>query len=552
MVRGLTLALALLPGAMAAAPAVPTQYFAKVTMTMPYYDLVEPISVWYDEANGLGRLDYWEGVDRYLYNSSGESYQIVPTSSDGTSSEETCFKDGQGFDPVTIFPDLTYFPDQEDGGNCTINGIECRSWTLRSPTYNETSGFDGNYTYYVKADDSTPLRFHFTGFNVVLGSHYDEYIFDYLQVEEGQPAASLFAPPASMDCQILETDDDDGGGPTRDLTKRREGPISGPLAELRALMPFGERARTHRFEVFASRFEKRYQDFKERIQRASLYGATEMYVNAMNHRRLSYWLEVNYMADWTTAEKKKLLGRKHTPKGTVVPATQSHEARLSDDELPDSIDWREKGAVTPVKDQGTCGSCWSYGATGTTEGQAFLKTGVLTPLSQQNLMDCSWPQGNDACDGGLDYRAYEWIMEHDGKLATEESYPYMNADGYCRFESSTPGDFTITGYANVTGGVSDLNDALVSVGPISVSIDATPDSFYFYAGGYYYNRECKSGIDDLDHTVLAVGYETYDGQIYTLVKNSWSVHWGMDGYVAISQKDNCCGVATQPTYVILE
>ena len=106
-------------------------------------------------------------------------------------------------------------------------------------------------------------------------------------------------------------------------------------------------------------------------------------------------------------------------------------------------------------------------------------------------------------------------------------------------------------YANITDGVSGLNDALANVGPISVSIDATPDSFYFYQGGLYYNTDCKSGMDDLDHTVLAVGYTTVNGQIYSIVKNSWSDHWGDGGYVYISQQDNCCGVATQPTYVIL-
>jgi hypothetical protein len=124
----------------------------------------------------------------------------------------------------------------------------------------------------------------------------------------------------------------------------------------------------------------------------------------------------------------------------------------------------------------------------------------------------------------------------------------------------------------VTGGVDALNDAIAHVGPISVSIDAEPNSFYFYAGGYYYSAECKSGMNDLDHTVLAIGYTTYNGQIYTIVKNSWSTHWGDGGthsllrpsgvvalrlcggpgIVYISQKDNCCGVATQPTYVLIE
>ena len=120
---------------------------------------------------GMGRLDYWGGVERYIYNRSGPAYQIVPTSADGDASEETCFISGENYEPVSLFPDLTYFPTEPDSTDCELNGVACASYTLRSPTYNETTGFDGNYTLTVDAKDGTPLRFHFTGFNVILGSH---------------------------------------------------------------------------------------------------------------------------------------------------------------------------------------------------------------------------------------------------------------------------------------------------------------------------------------------------------------------------------------------
>lgn len=119
-------------------------------------------------------------------------------------------------------------------------------------------------------------------------------------------------------------------------------------------MPSGGLERAARFEAFASRFGKEYANAAERFHRASLFSATEKFVNAMNRRRLPYWLEVNFMADWTAEEKHKLLGRAHTPKGTVVPATATHEP--SEKELPDEIDWRLEGAVTPPKDQGAPGS----------------------------------------------------------------------------------------------------------------------------------------------------------------------------------------------------
>ena len=134
-------------------------------MTMPYYDLVEPITAYYCEDCGLGRLDYWGGVERYLYNASGPAYQIVPTSEDGITSAETCFVSGEKYEPVSLFPDLTNFPTTPDDGECDLNGVACASFTLRSPTYDEDTGFDGNYTLYVDASDGTPLRFHFTGFN---------------------------------------------------------------------------------------------------------------------------------------------------------------------------------------------------------------------------------------------------------------------------------------------------------------------------------------------------------------------------------------------------
>jgi len=145
------------------------------------------------------------------------------------------------------------------------------------------------------------------------------------------------------------------------------------------------------------------------------------------------------------------------------------------------------------------------------------------------------------------------MLAHHGGLATAASYPYLNADGYCRFGAATVGA-TIKGYVNVSGGVSGLNEALAEVGPVSVSVDASPDTFYFYGGGYYDDPSCASGLGDLDHTVLAVGYvRGPDGSsVYSVVKNSWSEHWGDEGFMYIAQQDNRCGVATQPTYVLLQ
>lgn len=204
-----------------------------------------------------------------------------------------------------------------------------------------------------------------------------------------------------MTCEELETDDGDDGptaGHGKGLKKRPAVALNTPLQDLKSLMPSAEgaRVRAARFEDFMSTHLAGKAAFEgpEFSHRASLFGATVKFVNAMNRKRLSYWLGVNHFAHLTADEKKQYRGRLHTPEGTIVPATKTHVASLSAEELPDNVDWVAEGAVTPPKDQGTCGSCWSYGATGTTEGQLFRKTGVLTPLSQQNLMDCSW---NEVC-----------------------------------------------------------------------------------------------------------------------------------------------------------
>jgi hypothetical protein len=155
-----------------------------------------------------------------------------------------------------------------------------------------------------------------------------------------------------------------------------------------------------------------------------------------------------------------------------------------------------------------------------------------------------------ACDGGFDYQAYEWIIEAGGIEATSTYGTYRNAPGYCHFNRSNA-VAEMTGFVNVTG-IDALNDALVTIGPLSVSIDATLPSFYFYGGGYYDDVQCKSDVDSLDHSVLAVGITQHNGVTYTIVKNSWSTHWGEDGYVKISQKDNLCGVATAATYPLIK
>ncbi|XP_039530020.1 cathepsin L.1 [Pimephales promelas] len=309
------------------------------------------------------------------------------------------------------------------------------------------------------------------------------------------------------------------------------------------------------FYAWKLKFGKNYRSTEEESHRRMTWLSNRKLVlvhNMMADQGIkSYRLGMTYFADMTNEEYRQVVFRGCLGSMNHTKARGgSTFFRLRDGAvLPNSIDWRDKGYVTDVKDQKQCGSCWAFSATGSLEGQTFKKTGKLVSLSEQQLVDCSGAYGNMGCDGGLMDQAFQYIEANKG-LDTEESYPYEATDGQCRFKPSTIAA-TCTGYVDVASGdESALQEAVATIGPVSVAIDAGHSSFQLYESGVYDEPDCSSS--DLDHGVLAVGYGTETGGDYWLVKNSWGLEWGVNGYIMMARnKNNQCGIATAASYPLV-
>merc|ERR1712168_42530 len=308
-------------------------------------------------------------------------------------------------------------------------------------------------------------------------------------------------------------------------------------------------SRNPKGEEFKALHGRTYETVQQEQYRKSVFEDNQKFIDDHNARfengEITFTLKMNQFGDMTTEEIVETMnGFKAEP--SRRPATFFD---TKDIDLPKEVDWRPKGAVTPVKDQKQCGSCWAFSATGSLEGQTFLKTGKLVSLSEQNLVDCSRKQGNMGCQGGLMDSAFQYIKENPG-LDTEDAYPYEAKNGKCRYKASDIGA-TDTGFTDIASGDEDaLKTAVATVGPISVAIDASGMKFQLYKHGIYNNRRCSR--KRLDHGVLAVGYGTQEDVDYWLVKNSWGETWGMKGYIRMSRnKHNQCGIATQASYPLV-
>ncbi|EAY00763.1 Clan CA, family C1, cathepsin L-like cysteine peptidase [Trichomonas vaginalis G3] len=268
--------------------------------------------------------------------------------------------------------------------------------------------------------------------------------------------------------------------------------------------------------------------------RFGIWLSNKRFVEEHNRANLGFTVALNRLAHLTPAEYHSLLGFRNN--GANNKAVKSHS------KANDCIDWRSKGVVNPIQDQGQCGSCWAFSAIQAQESQYAITSGELQKLSEQNLVDCVTTC--DGCEGGLMTNAYDYVIKYqDGKFMLENDYPYTAYYYDCLFDTDKAVS-NIVSYINVVeGDENDLATKISTNGPAAVAIDASHYSFQLYSQGIYNEPSCSSY--GLDHGVGCVGYGAEGSTKYWIVRNSWGLGWGEEGYIRmIKDKGNQCGIAS--------
>lgn len=282
------------------------------------------------------------------------------------------------------------------------------------------------------------------------------------------------------------------------------------------------------FTGFMLEYNKAYQTYGEWNHRYEVFTENNKFVSEHTHPDFS--VAMNYRGDMNSDDMKS----------TFEFSRGCDAFEPSGGTPPDGVDHRGK-LVTPVKDQGQCGSCWAFSTTGAVEGLHALTTGELVPLSEEQLVECS-TYGDHGCEGGLMDYGFAYVKNNG--LCSEDDYPYTAEDGVCVMNCTT--QVTIAGCKDVSPDTEADMVAAVAVQPVSVAIEADSRSFSMYSGGVYSATDCGT---NLDHGVLVVGY-TPD---YWIVKNSWGDTWGENGYINIARdgsSQGMCGILMQPSFPI--
>ncbi|XP_067033013.1 uncharacterized protein [Acropora muricata] len=522
----------------------PTNYHATGRLFLPHSNIVEPFEIWFTKDFNRSRIDYYYGTDKTFQRADlgkyGVTFKVVPMHTEEAGNYIGCWNleghKGWPIIPQPIVPNMSYF---KYAGEEVYMGTPASRWEYRYMVY----GLLNSHTLLVsKLDPIRPVRYEMKGYDSLMASYYDNYVVEYISFEEWKPDLEKFELPKDQWCYNWSHTMDSHF-------------VSNPMGEF---MSHGEDVVEEMYSIYKQQHGKIHSSKHEHVKRKHIFRHNMRYIRAINRQNLNYKLAPNHLVDLTDEEYDGHAGLsedngvKHEG---GVHLEEHHEAYsnmstvLKTIEVPDELDWRDYGAVTAVRGQGICGSCYALGAVGAVEGAYFMKTGRLLELSAQQIIDCSWGSGNHGCRGGWYNKALSWVYMNG--VAEAKNYgPYLAQEGTCetlRIKERIKIDAFafVPKYNN-----SALKRSIAKYGPACVSINQKPLSLKFYSWGVYDNPECDNS--STRHTVLVIGYGKEKGVPYWLVKNSWSSSWGIDGYIKLAWKDNICGVTKNPVVALFK
>lgn len=304
---------------------------------------------------------------------------------------------------------------------------------------------------------------------------------------------------------------------------------------------------------------KSHEELREKIFRESIRTISHHNFEFRQGRE-SFKMGINSFSDMTFDEYSAMFKANESIKAMANEKAKNIRFRpkiihgndvgnLTERNLAASFDWRDQGAVTKVRDQKLCGSCYAMATIGSIESQYFIMNKKLIDFSEQEIVDCAGEFTTFGCSGGIAFRVFDYVLEN--QLSTRSGYPYKAEVGECRAtENKIKIHLKGYGYVDAEDDDDNLAEAVTKFGPIVVSINSDLETFMRYSSGIYFDEKCT---DEVNHGALLVGYGSEDGIDYWIVKNSFGESWGESGYIRMARKmGNDCGIRTSPLFVILK